>query len=466
MAGAAGVATGVWSPGRRVLTAGLVATITLVAVESLSVATVLPLVGRDLGDLRLYGWVFSAFFLASLVGIATAGRLADRVALVGPFLSGLACFAVGLVVGGAAPSMAVLVAGRALQGLGAGAVPAAAYVAIGRAYPAASRPRMFAVLSTAWVVPGIVGPSLAAVVAAAAGWRWVFLGLVPLVALAALVSGPALRAVPSPPPGSDAPTSATTTPALATALGAAVVLAGLSTDRLVVAVPLAVAGAAVGGRALRRLVPPGTFRAARGLPAAVATRGLLTFGYFGVDAYVPLTLTTDRHAPTAVGGAALTAATMTWTAGAWGQARLLGRFGARRLVAVGVATVVAGIGLFSLMLVGGAPVWLGVVAWAVAGLGIGTAYAPLSVTTLEQAPPGEQGRASAALQLTDTLGTALGAGAGGAAVAVAHRQGWPLGDGLGLGFAVAAAVALLGVAAAGGLPGAADRGDDSGPACG
>src|SRR5215475_14587076 len=56
-------ARGVWAPGVRLLTAGLVMNVTLVAFESLSVATVLPVVSHQLGDLRLYGWVFSAFFL-------------------------------------------------------------------------------------------------------------------------------------------------------------------------------------------------------------------------------------------------------------------------------------------------------------------------------------------------------------------------------------------------------------------
>ena len=175
---AASPADGIWAPARRALTVGLVLAVTFVAFEALAVATVLPLVGRHLGDLRLYGWVFTAFLLASLIGIVVAGTLADRVPLGQPMLAGLALFAVGLVIGGTAPDMAVLVAGRAVQGLGAGVVPAVAYVAISRCYPEGARPRMFAVLSTAWVVPGLAGPGIAALVAAAVGWRWVFLGLI------------------------------------------------------------------------------------------------------------------------------------------------------------------------------------------------------------------------------------------------------------------------------------------------
>src|ERR1700735_111766 len=97
----AGVSTdGVWAPSRRLLTTGLVLMVTLVAFEALSVATILPIVGRQLGDLRLYGWVFSAFLLSSLIGIVLAGTLADRVPLGRPMLAGLALFAVGLIIGG------------------------------------------------------------------------------------------------------------------------------------------------------------------------------------------------------------------------------------------------------------------------------------------------------------------------------------------------------------------------------
>jgi len=69
---------GVWAPGRRRLTVALVLTITLVAFESLAIATVMPVVADDLGGLGLYGWVFSGFFLGSLLGIVLAGRAADR----------------------------------------------------------------------------------------------------------------------------------------------------------------------------------------------------------------------------------------------------------------------------------------------------------------------------------------------------------------------------------------------------
>ena len=186
---------GLWSPEHRSLTIGLLLTITLVATEALAVATVMPEVRADLGGYALYGWVFSGFFLASIVGIVAGGRTADRTGLATPFLVGVVVFACGLVVAGLSQSMLVLVVGRLLQGLGAGAVPAVAYAAIARALPSSLRPRMFAMLSTAWVVPGLLGPAAAAAIEHALTWRWVFLGLLPLVVLAAALAVPALAGV-------------------------------------------------------------------------------------------------------------------------------------------------------------------------------------------------------------------------------------------------------------------------------
>ena len=204
---------GLWRGDRRALTLGLVLTITLVGFESLAISTVMPIVARELGGLELYGWVFSAFFLGSLIGIVVVGGAIDRGGLAIPFAAGLGLFAIGLLGGGLAPSMPVLVAARFLQGLGAGTIQPIAYVAIGRTLPDSLRPRMFATLSTAWILPGVIGPAIAGTVGEAFGWRYVFLGLLPLIGLAGALTLGALHAVadaPAPvdrrsgPPGADA----------------------------------------------------------------------------------------------------------------------------------------------------------------------------------------------------------------------------------------------------------------------
>src|SRR3954470_10562976 len=218
---------GVWAPERRALTVGLVSTITLVAFESLAVATILPDIKHDLGGVALYGWVFSAFFLGNIVGVVVAGQTTDHRGPRAAYLLGLALFVGGLVGVGVAASMLVLVMARAVQGFGAGAVPATAYAVIGRAYPDDIRPRMFAILSTAWIVPGLLGPGLSSTVSNAVGWRWVFLGLVPLAVVAGTI---ALRSLRSLEIVGGARTESRLGRALRVAGGAGLVLAGLTSD--------------------------------------------------------------------------------------------------------------------------------------------------------------------------------------------------------------------------------------------
>jgi MFS family permease len=450
---------GLWSPGRRALTIGLVLTVTLVASEALAVSNIMPIVDRDLagGNSELYGWVFSAFFLGNLVGIVVAGLLIDRGSLVRAFALGLALFSVGLLLGGLASSMEVLVAARFVQGLGSGAIPAVAYVSIGRALPDALRPRMFATLSTAWVLPGLFGPALAGFVADTFHWRLVFLGLLPLIAVAALVTLPAVAAVGPALAGAAGESDVANRArrrlplALVLAAGAAMLVAGLTAATLIPGLPLVVVGGLITALAFRQLTPPGTLRAAHGLPAAILLRGLLTFAFFAADVYVPLALQGWRGTSATVAGLALTAATLSWTAGAWTQARWIGRYGARPFIRTGFVVVALGVLGFVAILSPAVPVPVGVLAWAVAGLGMGFAYAPLSLTVLREAPPESQGAATAGLQLSDVLGTALGSGAGGALIAFGHRQGAEAWVGLAGAFGLGVVAAVVGAVLAGRL---------------
>jgi MFS family permease len=157
---------------------------------------------------------------------------------------------------------------------------------------------------------------------------------------------------------------------------------------------------------------------------------------------VTLTITTVKHHSPALAGVAVTGATIAWTAGAWLQSRLNGRWEARRLVASGLAIVVIGLAAMATVLLPATPVGVALAAWTVAGFGIGLAYAPISLLMLREAPTGREGWASASLSLADVLGTAFGIGAGGAAVAAATAHGWPLADGVAVAFAIAGAGAI------------------------
>ena len=113
-------ASGVFHEALRPLTIGILLGVTIVAFEGLAVVTIAPQFASSLGGMALYGWVFSAYLLASLLGIVVGGQLADTRGPGLPFRAGLFIFILGLLVSGFAPSMGVLIVGRFLQGFGGG----------------------------------------------------------------------------------------------------------------------------------------------------------------------------------------------------------------------------------------------------------------------------------------------------------------------------------------------------------
>ena len=413
-----------WDRRYRLMTIGLILTVVGAAFEALAVATTLPVVVENLGGLSLYGWVFSAFMLANLVGITVAGGEADRQGPARPFIAGVGLFALGLLIAGLAPTMSVLIAGRIVQGLGAGAIGSIAYVAVGRGYPEHARPRMLALLSSAWVIPGLIGPAIAGMIAEYIGWRWVFLGLVPLAPLAAGMALPSLRRLEASTKGKR--DLSRLRAALRLTLGAGLMMAGLGQASVLFGALLVLIGTTLALPSLRGLLPAGTLRAAHGLPAAIAAGGVINFAFFGADAYVPLALTNIRGQTATAAGLALTAATLTWSAGAWLQAHLVARHGRHWLALIGLVLIAAGIAGMLLTLQPQVPVIFASIAWAVAGLGMGLAYSTTTLVVLERAIPGQEGAASAAMQLVNGLGTAFGTGLGG--MLIAHTGS--IGDGI------------------------------------
>src|SRR5712691_9464113 len=180
----------------RALSVGILLSITAIGCEGMAVATIMPSAALDLGGLDGYGWAFSAFMLASLIGAINAGQAADRGGACAPARVGFAAFSIGLVVAGVAPSWPVLLLGRGLQGFGAGCLSAVAYVAVARGYPESLRPRLLALLSSAWIMPALLGPALAGQVAEHASWRLVFIGILPPVAVGAWMLLPTLARLP------------------------------------------------------------------------------------------------------------------------------------------------------------------------------------------------------------------------------------------------------------------------------
>lgn len=173
MAGSPGILARQFRP----VTFGILSFVLLFAFEGMGVATVMPLTVDELGGLPYYAWSFTAYLIASMYGMVVSGEMSDRRGPRPSFMLGTGLFVAGLLIGGAAESMLMFVVARVIQGVGGGMAIVALYVLVGRVYPDDIRPKMFAALAYAWIVPGLLGPFVAGWIAETWSWRWVFLGV-------------------------------------------------------------------------------------------------------------------------------------------------------------------------------------------------------------------------------------------------------------------------------------------------
>ncbi|MEV1293559.1 MFS transporter [Pseudonocardia sp. NPDC049635] len=405
---------GVWSQGRAPTTVGILLLISLTAFEAMGVGTAMPAVIDDLGGLALYAWPFVAFLAAAVFGTAFGGRWCDARGPRAPLVLAPIVFGAGLLVAGSATTAAELLTGRVLQGLGAGVQGVAVYVLVAAVYPSRQRPAVFGLISSAWVLPSLAGPPLAALVTERYSWHWVFLGLLPVVGLALVLITPAVRRLG--PPAER--TAGGGTGLVVAALGAALGVAGLSWALE----NLDARGAVVGVVAvlvllpsLRRLLPGGVFTARPGIATVVAARGLVAGAFFTVVSFLPLILTVTHGWSLTAAGVPLIVASLGWSGAAAWQARRPDMDRSVMLRA-GFATIAVGqLGLLPVA-AGWLPGWLSVGFWGLAGLGMGVAFSAIAFLTLAHSAAADVGSHSSAAQLLDQLATAAFVGLGGALV--------------------------------------------------
>lgn len=430
------------SPTYLATTVGMFSLIVFVAFEAMAVATVMPTIARDLDGVGLYALSFAAPLASGVVGMVVAGMWSDRSGPGRPLVASLVLFSLGLLVCGLAPSMEVLVVGRVVQGLGGGALTVGLYVVVGRAYPPALQPSVFASFAAAWVLPALFGPAVAAYVATTLGWRWVFLLAVVLVGVAALLIAPAVRGVGRDGGGAAAPRARLVWAVVAAVAVLALELLGSQAGWSAV---LALPAFVVVVVALSHLLPRGTLVGTRGLPAVVATRGLLSAGFFSAEAYVVFVLQEQWGLSPGRAGLALTGVGLVWAAASQAQARLGSRVSHVAAMRVGTALVLAGVAALALT------VWLDLspvvatASYVLAGAGMGFGYPRTSVSMLDASTDEDRGFNSSALTVADSLGAALALSVTGVVFGYARAAGvepfTPV-------FAVAVALAALGVVAA------------------
>lgn len=453
-------------PAYRWPTIGMVGLILAAAFESLAVTTIMPEVTADLDGRGWYAVSFSAVLAASVVGMVVGGTLADRTGPGTPLVAAVGVFAAGLLVAGLAPSIEAFVLARFLQGLGSGGLVVSLYVLVGTTYAPVDHPRIFGAFAAAWVLPSLVGPTLAGLIAAGLGWRWVFLLVVGVTGAMLAAVLPAVRrhggAPPpahlgQPPGGTPAPTpgpSARARLGLAVAVAAAVVALDLATQLepgevgppTLTLVVLALGAAAL---AVRPLLPSGTLRAARGLPAVVAQRGLVAGAFFSAEIYVPFVLQAAYDLPAWLSGLTLTVAAVSWAGASQVQARLGARLAHTTALRVGAALVLGGLAALLLVVVTGLPPLLVGATWMVAGAGMGLQFPRMGSFVLAASTAGERGRNTSALSISDAAGAAVAVALSGLVLtAVAHGSDHPARGAFALTLLVPVVLGLLTNAAA------------------
>ncbi len=410
----------------RSTTIGLLVLISMIAFEAMAVTPALPSAARELHGLGAFGWAFTAFLVANVVGMVAAGQLSDARGPRPGLFGGMILFVAGLLVAGTATTMVQLIIGRAVQGVGGGLLITSTYVLIGVTYPEQLRPKVFVATSSAWLLPSLLGPLVSGLLTQHVSWRWVFLGLVPFVVIGGALIVPVLRTF----HGGTRQSTAVAGPrrlllALVVAAGIAA-FEGAGQHPSPVTLVVAVAAVAVAVVGLRGLVPSGTFSVRPGVGADVALRGLISGAFFGTESVVPLMLSQQHGLDPTEAGLPLAVSGLIWSIGAWWQGRdhpdetpLEEERRRVRYLRTGFASLCVAIVLIAITALPASPWWLAYPGWGFAGLGAGLTLTTASVLLLNHTNDADRGRDSAALQLTDTTAASFTAGIAGVLVAAA-----------------------------------------------
>lgn len=327
----------------------------LAALDATVVGTAMPTIIATLGGVALYPWVFAAYLLASTAVMPVFGGLSDRLGRRTPFVAAVAIFSAGSLLAGAAPTMLALIAGRGLQGLGAGGIFSLAIIIVGDLFPGARHGRMLGLLSAVWGVAAITGPILGGLIVDQWGWRWVFYLNLPFSAAVILLILLGFRET--------APAGFAQGRRRLDLAGAALFLVGVTAVLLVFLQPRGGAGAGLlgPGRLMAAVVGLGALAAFvrvertsddplvalalfREAPFAVGCLAGFFAGaaMFGAILHLPLLVQWGHGTDATTAGLSLMATSGGWALGSFAGGQLVNRFGFRRIAVSGMAVMTAG----------------------------------------------------------------------------------------------------------------------------
>nr|WP_318283462.1 MFS transporter [Paenibacillus xylanexedens] len=418
------------------MTIGIMLVLTTSAFEGLAITTIAAKIAQDMQGIHLYGWIFSAFLLSQLVGTLVMGQQVDRRGVFTSILISFVIFVIGTMIAATSMNMYMLIGGRVFQGFGAGALITCVYVCVTLYYPENLRTQILAAFSMAFVLPSLIGPYFAGLLASYLSWRFVFWIVIPLIVLALLLTYRSFRdlqrtqhiieearAVDS-----------RTGQAILLAIGTGLLLTGLNMITSWQGIALSISGFIIMIPFMHKLLPQGTFLIQSGLPATLVTRGLYVSCYFATESFVILGLTEMKGLSAETAGLLVAAGSLSWSGAAWLQARLDVKDqgdGRKLRVMYGIGIMIIGVMLVILALfltdIGIALILLSQV---IIGFGVGLANPTTAVLALQYAELGQEGKMSANLQFVDSFYVAVSIGVSGSLVALAKTTGWGISTGI------------------------------------
>ncbi|HWB68021.1 MAG TPA: MDR family MFS transporter [Mycobacteriales bacterium] len=407
---------------RRPILVALLLSMGLAAIDTTIVATAVPSMVRDLGGFGSFPWVFSAYLLTQALTIPFYARAADIVGRKPTLLVGIGIFVVGSLLCGVAWSMPALIAFRAVQGIGAGAVQPLTTTIVADLYTLEQRGRVQGYLSTVWGVTAVLGPAVGGAFAQYGTWRWIFLVNLPIGAVAAVLLRRHLhesvtrRAHRMDYAGS-----------LTLAVGLGLIIFGLlqggagwawtSAPELTV-VCVGVVALGLFGWAERRAQEPM-------LPGWVFTRRMLVSGnlsamcvgalLFGLTSFLPPFAEGVLGVSPVVAGLTVAAVSVSWSVSATSSSATYLRLGFRSTALLGGVLAVAGAVMLTRL---DAASSMGAVlaACLVVGLGLGFAFTTVLVAVQSTADWAQRGTVTGANMFARSIGSAVGIAAFGSIV--------------------------------------------------
>nr|WP_294692192.1 MDR family MFS transporter [uncultured Friedmanniella sp.] len=386
----------------------------LVAIDSTILATAVPAIVDDLGGFAQFPWLFSIYLLAQAVCVPIFAKFSDLIGRKPVMLAGIALFVIGSILCGLAWSMPALIAFRAIQGLGAGAVQPTAMTIIGDVYSVAERAKVQGYVASVWALSSVVGPTLGGIFVDFLDWRLIFFVNVPLGAVAAWVlyrrfSEDVQRKQHTIDYGGAVLLTVGTSLLVLGLLEGGVVWDWLSVPSVAVlptGTVAVLAFAQVERRAAEPIIPPWVFRS-RLLNTTNLASLAVGVVLIGLTSYIPLYVQGVLGHNALVAGFALAALTLGWPIAASTAGRIYLGIGFRRTALIGCGILLGGAALL-VQLSPESSVWSVAGTCFVIGLGMGLVASPTLIAAQAAVEWDVRGVVTGTNMFARSMGSALG----------------------------------------------------------